>query len=49
MRSAVESADAGKEKLAKILIGRASSNADFFSIVFMVLKGVVELMRLHHS
>ncbi len=43
---AVESADALKEKLAKTLMGRARSNADIFSSVFIVFKSVVKLIRL---
>jgi len=43
---AVESAEALKEKLAKTLIGKARSNADIFSSVFMVFKSVVKLIRL---
>jgi hypothetical protein len=43
MMPAVESAEAGKEKLAKILIGRARSNADIFSSFFIVFKSVVKL------
>ncbi len=46
MMPAVESADALKEKLAKTLIGRATSNAAVFSSVFMVFKCVVKLIRL---
>jgi hypothetical protein len=41
---AVESAAAGKEKLANILIGRARSNADLFSTVFIIFKSVVNLI-----
>jgi hypothetical protein len=37
MRSAVESAEAGKGKVAKAQIGRAKSNANLFSNVFIVL------------
>ncbi len=43
---AVESADALKEKLAKTLMGRARSNADIFSSIFIVFKSVVKLIRL---
>jgi hypothetical protein len=46
MMPAVESAEAGKEKLAKTLMGRARSNAVLFSSVFMVLQSVVKLIRL---
>jgi hypothetical protein len=37
MRAAVESAAAGKEKLARAQMGRAKSNVDLFSSVFIVL------------
>jgi hypothetical protein len=46
MMPAVESAETGKEKLAKILIGRARSNAVLFSSLSMVFPSVVKLIRL---
>ncbi len=46
MMPAVESAEALKEKLAKILIGRARSTADIFSSVFIVFKSVIKVISL---
>jgi hypothetical protein len=36
MRSAVESAEADKGKVAQAQMGRAKSNADLFSSVFII-------------
>jgi hypothetical protein len=46
MMPAVESAEALKEKLAKTLIGRARSNTDLFSSVFIVFKSVVKVINV---
>ncbi len=46
MMPAVESAEAGKEKLAKTLMGRARNNAVLFSSVFMIFQSVVKLIKL---
>ncbi len=46
MMPAVESAKAGKERLAKMLVGKARNKAALFRRVFIICKRVVELIRL---